>query len=231
MTTTMAPVPAASAMRILPIAANLLPTEIVASRHGRRLRRAVIAALAGVVALLAAWYGLAVYQTGTARDGLATAQDTEQGLVRQQQSYTDLVETQARSKAIAAELASLMASDLRWSRLLSALQAAAPTGVSVTGVTGALDTNDSTGTAAKAVPGRSTTDVLGTLTVTGTAPTRAAVAAYVDALAKVRGLANPLVGSATLENNVVQYSVRLDITKPSLGGRFTSPGPSASAAK
>jgi Tfp pilus assembly protein PilN len=234
MTTTMAPVPAASALRILPITANLMPREIVESRQGRRLRRAVIAGLAGVVVMLAAWYGLAVFQTSGARSDLATAQDTVQDLTRQQKTYDKLVETQAKSQAISTELASLMATDLRWSRLLASLRTAAPTGVSVTGVTGTLNNNATTNAKATAnttVPGQATTGAVGTLTVTGTAPSRAAVAAYVDALAKVRGLANPLVGSATMENTVVQFSVRLDITAPSLGGRFTSPSPSPSAAK
>jgi Tfp pilus assembly protein PilN len=122
---------------------------------------------------------------------------------------------------------------MRWSRLLSSLQDAAPSGVSLTGVTGTL-VNAATANAAAGgtAPGATTSaDLTGTLTVTGLGPSRAAVAAYVDALAKVHGLANPLVTSASMENNVVRFSLRLDITKASLGGRFTSPSPSVSAAK
>jgi Tfp pilus assembly protein PilN len=232
MTTTIMPPPAASALRILPIAANLLPSEIVESRHGRRLRRTVLAALAGAVALLVAWYGLAVFQTSGARAGLVSAQEDTQSLTQRQKSYTDLVDTQTRSQAVAAELSSLLAGDLRWSRLLGALRGAAPTGVTVTGVTGTLaSASNGTGAGAAQLPNASVEKPVGTLTVNGTGPTRAAVAAFVDALARVPGLANPLVGSASMEGNLVQFSVRLDITKSSLGGRFTSPGPSASAAK
>jgi Tfp pilus assembly protein PilN len=184
-----------------------------------------------MVAVLVGWYGLAVYQTSGARSDLATAQDNEETLTQQQKTYDDLVETQSRSQATATKLSTLLATDLRWSRLLHSLRAVAPTGVTVDGVTGTLDSSGATATATSTAAPGTTKNTVGTLTVSGTAPSRAAVAAYVDALAKVCGLANPLVGSASMENSVVQFSVRLDITRGALGGRFTAPSPCASAAK
>lgn len=227
-TTLMPPESVAAALRVLPIGVNLLPAEIVEARQSRRTRFTVLGALAGVVVLLAAWFGLAMFQTAGARDDLAGAQYDAQRLTLQQKNYTNLVTTQARSQAIAAELSSLLSGDLQWSKLLSALQDAAPGGVTVTGVNGTLLTAASAAGTTR-LPGLDDKPV-GTLTVNGTGPSRAVVASYVDALSRVPGLANPLVTSASLENGVVHFSVQLDITKARLGGRFSSPSPSASAA-
>ncbi|HKT04239.1 MAG TPA: hypothetical protein VJT31_32340 [Rugosimonospora sp.] len=224
--TLMPPPPAASALRVLPIAADLLPAEVVDSRQERRTRRTVLAALAGAVVLLVAWFGLAMYQTSQARSGLAAAQDEQQRMTSQQKSFRDLVATQSQTKAISAELSSLLANDLQWSRLLASLRSAAPAGVTVGGVSGALN-NANSNTGKATLPGTPGDKAVGSLTVTGTAPSRAAVAAYVDALSRVTGLANPLVTNASIDSGKVTFSLRLDITRAALGGRFTSPSPSA----
>ncbi|OLB77079.1 MAG: hypothetical protein AUI14_17160 [Actinobacteria bacterium 13_2_20CM_2_71_6] len=211
---------AASALRIPPIAANLLPQEIVESRRARRVRRLVVSALAVVVVLLAGWYGLASYETAAARSGLAGAESEAQRLVQQQHNYAELVGTQTESKAITAQLATLLADDLQWSHLITSLQQAAPGGVQVTGVTGVLATAANGGGATTRVAG-TTEKPVGTLTVTGVGGTNDVVAAYVDALGKVCGLANPLLAGATQAKDGVQFTVRLDITKAALGGRHT----------
>jgi type IV pilus assembly protein PilN len=225
-TTVTAPEPTASALRVPRIAANLLPTEIADARHGRRVKRAVLGALAWVLVLLAAWYGLAVHQASVARAGLAGAQADSQRLIDQQKAYAEVVAVRAQSAAIEKELASLLASDLRWSRLLAPLRRVAPRGVTITSVSGLLSQQAA---GAEPQPGVDTTTV-GGLQVAGTGPSRSAVAAYVDALARVPGLANPLLGSASLQNGVVQFSVRLDITRAALGGRFSSAAPGAAPA-
>jgi Tfp pilus assembly protein PilN len=235
MTTTLTqPDPVASAeraLRILPIAANLLPEEIVEARRSRHVRRIVLTALIALVAVLAAWNALASYQTSTARSGLSNVEDDAQRLMRQQRAFGEVVSIQAEAQLISTRLSSLLADDLRWSRLLSGLQTAAPRGVQVTGVSGALTAGTSghaSGVGGHAsgsvtqLPGTSGEEPIGTLTVTGSGPSKEVVAAYVDALAKVPGLDNPLLGSAYQDNGVLQFSVQLDITGSAVGGRYTS---------
>ncbi len=238
MTTTMRRLdPAASAeraLRILPIAANLLPPEIAASRRARRTRRIVLLALIVFVALLMGWYVLASHETSTARSDLSRAEDAAQRLVRQQSAYSQVVAIQAESKAIGTQLAALLANDLQWSQLLSSLQKAAPAGVTLTGITSALESGTAAGTAGSTagaaggtagttaqLPNLSGGKSIGTVTVTGSSTTKAGVAAYVDALAKVRGVANPLLTDATEQQGHVDFTVGLNITKSALGGRYT----------
>jgi Tfp pilus assembly protein PilN len=234
MTTTLMPpeiaVSAEGALRLLPIVANLLPAEIVESRRVRRVRRIVLSAVAAFVVLLAVWYGLASHQTSTARGSLSTAEDNVARLQQQQRAFTDVVKTQADSQAIRAQLAALLAEDLQWSRLLSALQDVAPTGVQVTGVSGALTaetggaggSGSAGGSAGVRLPNTSGEKPIGTLTVTGTGTSKSTVAEYVDALAKVSGFASPLLGDAILQDGVLQFTVRLDITESALSGQYTS---------
>jgi Tfp pilus assembly protein PilN len=216
-------------LRIPNVQADLLPIEIVEARRTRKIRRLVITFVAAVALVLAAWYGLTVMQTSSATDDLNQAEDSVQTLTRQQRNFTELVAVQSDSEAIKKQLATLMATDLQWSKLLATLQAAAPKGITITGVTCSI--TDKTGTktsgqAAPQLPG-AVTDSVGTITLTGNGTNKTVIAAYVDALSRVTTVANPLLGDVSQTGDAYAFSVRLDITKPALGGRFTSAGPSA----
>jgi len=232
MTTTITPPESTRAsgnpLRLLDIAADLLPAEITQARRDRRARTAVLAVLASVLVLLAAWYGLASYQAVAARTRLASAQRDVAAVQAQQREYAALTGTQARSAAIAARLSALLANDLPWSTLLAALQAAAPAGLSVTAVSGALNATGATGSGAGAGPAgaKPTTSPsatpIGTLSVSGVAPDKAAAAGYVDALARIAGLADPLVVSAATDETGVHFTVQLVVTGAARGGRYTT---------
>jgi Tfp pilus assembly protein PilN len=222
------PEPAATAERaprMLTIAANLLPPEIVESRRGRKVRRIVVSALAAFIALLAGWYSLASYQTSLARDDLSSAQSDVERLARLQKPFAELISAQNESRSIDVQLSALLAGDLQWSRLLSSLRAAAPQGVQITSVTSALaagadGAGGSSGSAGSRLPSTSTEKLVGTITITGTATSKVAVAAYVDALAKAPGLANPLLDSANQRGPLFDFTVRLDITGSALSGHY-----------
>jgi Tfp pilus assembly protein PilN len=230
MTTTLMPpvaaVPADHALRTLTIAANLLPVEIVESRRGRKVRRVVLAALLVFTALLLAWYGLATHQTSVARDSLTSTEDAARVLLHKQQDFAEVVSTQAESQSIRTQLSVLLADDLRWSRLLSAVQRAEPPGVQLTGISTALtiQSNGPGGAASTKAQLPSTTSEksVGTITLTGVGTGKAAVAAYVDALAKVPHLANPMLGGATLQDGAVHFTVQVDVTASALGGRYSA---------
>jgi len=220
-------------LRILPIAANLLPLEIIDSRRVRKVRRIVLAALVAFVVLLAGWFAQVSYQTSAARRNLTTAEGDAERLLRQQRAFDDVVGTRAESEAIGAQLSSLLATDLRWSRILSSLRRAAPPGVMVTGAFSALTARSNaaapgagsgagSNAAGSQLPSTSGEKSIGTLTITGSGVSKAEVAAYLDALAKVPGLGNPLLSAVTLQNGVLNFTVRLDIASSALGGRYTS---------
>jgi hypothetical protein len=202
MTTTLVPpessASAARALRIPPFSANLLPVEIVEARRVRKVKRVVVSALAGFVAVLVAWYAVAYYQTSAARSNLHEAESRTGTLRQQQKAFDELVKAQAESKAINTELSVLLGNDLQWAGLIAATRGAAPSGVQITGVAGTVaGTGVRTAQGAGATLPNSVPDKLvGTLTVTGTGTTKAVVASYIDAVAKVTGLANPMLSSA-----------------------------------
>ncbi len=204
-------------LRIPDISVDLLPVEITATRRTRTVRRVVVASVAVFAVVLAGWYGMAIQETRTANENLTTAQDRVQSLTRKQHSYTELVKVQGDAKTISDQLSSLMAKDLQWSRLLQSLQSAAPDGITLTGVTAALATDETAGSSAS---GKTNTDAIGTLTLGGVGTSKTVIAAYVDALARVRGVANALPGDVTQQSSGLQFSVHMEITKAALGGRF-----------
>ncbi|MEV4132318.1 hypothetical protein AB0J72_09150 [Dactylosporangium sp. NPDC049742] len=214
----------ARTMRILPIAADLLPLEITELRRLRMVRRLVLAGVAVCVALLLGWYVVADAQTGDAQSELTAVQDSRRDLNRKKATYTQLESTRQQIKDITTQLGIVMERDMSWSALLVALRKAAPKNVAVANVTGSLNLEDPAGDAG---------DVVGTLTLSGTAPSKDEVAAYVDTLGTVAGLANPFPSETTQDDTGLHFTIRVDITKAALGGRFTSPSaaPSASGGK
>lgn len=203
-------------LRIPNISADLLPVEITAARRTRTVRRSVIASLTAFAVVLAGWYGLAVHQTRSASTDLANAQKNTHKFINRQREFDKLVKVQKDAKVINDQLSALMAKDLQWSRLLQSLQTAAPEGITITGVTAALTVD-----ASSPKSGVEPTDTIGTLTLGGVGTTKKVIAAYVDALARVNGVANALPGDVTQQTSGLQFSVHMDITKAALGGRFS----------
>jgi hypothetical protein len=206
-----------------------LPPEIIDVRRFRRVRRAVVAALAAVSIGLTSWCGVATYETEQARSDLDRVQDDVQRRLGQQRAFSDVIKVQTESQAIRTQLGTLFVSDLRWSRLLTALGAAAPGGVKVLGVFGVLAGQGPGGSTIDQLPSASRAKVVGTLTVTASGPSGSVVAEYVDALGKVPGLSNPMLGDVNQLDGALQFTVRLDVTDASLGGRYSAtPQPGAS---
>ncbi len=232
MATTLTPsqptIPAERTLRSLPIAANLLPEEIIESRRVRTYRRAVIAVLVVVVVVVGGWYGAASYQTAGQRSNLARVQDDVRRLQRERNSYADVISAQAESQAIKTQLSSLLAGDLQWATLLATLQQVAPEGVQLISVSGELTApaagNATGGPGDAQLPSTSSDKAVGTLTVAGSGTSKEAIAGYVDALMTAPGIGNPMLGDVILQDDVLRFTVRLEITSASLGGRFTSTG-------
>ena len=212
-------------LRLLPISAELLPVEIAEARYSRRVRQAVVAFVAACLLLLTAWFGQAWYQTFLARDGVDSTAAQMRRLVIQERAFTELVSTDAESLTIRTLLARLLVLDLQWSSLLSAVQHAAPTGVTFSNINVVIVTNTGAGSPTATTPPAdvATTSTIGALVVTGAATTQAGVAACSDRLAALPGVANPIVGSAIVQNGLVQFTIRLDLDRSLLSGHYPVP--------
>jgi len=205
-------------LRVPTISARLLPPEIVESRRTKVVRRAVLLALAMVVLLLAGWFVLASLQAVVARDSRTAAERDVQRLIDQQHDFAHVTQAEAESRRLETQLSVLLATDVRWSRLLRSVRSAAPDEVQLTGVVASFDEVAGLGAPAPAGPA----EPLGTLTISGTAPGKPMVAAYVDALASPAGVANPQVSTATLHEGVVDFRIQLDITESALRDPFST---------
>lgn len=213
-------------IRYVALRANLLPEELVASRRSGAVRRRVIAALGALVAVLVAWYGITLWGTSKARHDLSTATHQNTAMQAQQHKYDELVKTQQTSTAIDDALAKLMAGDMSWKGMLATLRGATPAGVVINSISGTM-TAGGTADGTTGGPGLSVLNLsgkpdVGTLTITGTAADKDHVAAYVESLGQVKGLAAVYPTSATASGSGVSYAISALITSDALGGRFAA---------
>lgn len=233
-----APVQAAAVKAVRPeyaqldISADLLPQEIIDGRRVRLVRKYALAGIALAVLVISAGYGVAWHQTSVADGHIDSLNADTQRLNREQRAFADILAAQAETQNITGQLSKLLANDLPWSSLLSSLRAVAPEGVSLVGVFGTLSATAPTpGAAAQAndgqLPAKAGQRRIGTVTISGLGKSKEAVAGYADRLGTVKGLASPLLTEALQQEDGLRFSVRLDITDAALGGRYTSPHPSA----
>jgi hypothetical protein len=224
-TTTLMPLdPALSpqrVVRVLNIAANLLPEEIVAGRRAGRARGVVLVALLVVVVLLGGWFLYANLQVGLADNDLDDVTTEATALQQSQSRFQDVVDVQTHTQTISKQLTTLLGDDLPWATLLNLVRdTGTPSGVVVEGIVGTLNTT--AGTTAAMLPNASGVTTIGTLTLTGTGPDKPSVAQYVDALDKLRTVANPYLTAAIQSKNTVTFSISVDITSLARCGRFTT---------
>jgi len=241
MATTLMPVdPAVSPQRVnrlLTISANLLPEEVIAGRRARRTRTWVIGIVVLVALLCGGWIAYADHQRQEADRELTAVTSDVVSLQRDQRGYASVVQLRIEADELKGQLQTVMANDLDWAALLKMLRGTGPAGIEVSDVSGkiaaAADGGGAT-TSAGSLPSTSTSSSIGTVTVTGSAPDKEAVAAYVDALGRQTTIANPYVTSVTknteevagANGNGVTFSINVDITSKALCGRFGTACPS-----
>jgi hypothetical protein len=229
-----APAPGASPVqtnRFVSIRANLLPTEIADKRRLRQLKRRCGLGVAGLAVVLLAWYVFAWIQTTATHSDVSSAQHRTRSLLSQEQQFGPVVTAQTQSAAIRTQLAQLMAGDVNWTAMLKSLQGAAPSGVQVTTVTASMQQSATSGAASGLGVLNQTQQLpVGSLTIGGKAPDKNSVAAYIDRLSKIRGLAAPFPASLSGDAGGVTFSANVIITNSVLGGRFAAPNASTGPA-
>jgi Tfp pilus assembly protein PilN len=213
-------------LRMLTISANLLPDEVVESRLARKIRLVVVSAVGGLAAVVAAWYGLATYQTSAAQSEVVVLQNQAASMRSQQNAFRELAAVQTEASSIQAELRKLMKDDQRWADLLKSVQDAAPPGVGLTIVNaGATAGKPAAATAASGLPNTSGQALAGTLTLSGGAPDKAAVSRYVTALRSAPGVVNvELVNATTDDKGTVSFTVDAGVSTKFAGTRFAPKG-------
>lgn len=213
--------------RSLTVFANLLPDEVVNARRLRALQRNIVLALAGLIVLLIGVYAVSWWQTETARSDLTDQNQRTTVLQQHLGDFGPLLAAQAKVATVGTTLATLMHTDLSWRDLITRIEKQAPAGVAVTGVSGSVADPAAASSSGGASSGLallndSGKDVVGTLTISGSANDKRSLASFVDGLASVRGITVPLPASVTGLKDSLTYSINALITVDALGGRFTS---------
>lgn len=222
----------ASTTRLLGLSANLLPPEIKDNRRIVLVRWVTLVALATVVVLLGAWYAVTWYQTSQERDKATEAETIALSLRQQQRNYHELIAAQSQTALLNSQLKSLLATDVQWATLFTALRAAQPKGVALTNLAvaladptasgaGAVSTSANLSTAS-GLPSADGSTPIGALTIGGTGTTKGVIAAYVDAMGTVPGVGNTLLSGVTNNDTTgVDFTVRADLSKAALSGYYT----------
>jgi len=215
--------------RLVRVCANLMPEEIITARAVRKVQVRLVIALVMLVALIGVSYGYAKWQTGSAEDDLAGAQRAAVSLQSQAAKYQQLQAAQAQAAQIQSTLSTIMAGDLQWSALIGKLQAGAGPGVAITSLAGNLTAADQAAASASPNPlAQPGVTVVGTLSISGTAPDSNSVGTFVNMLSKITGLTDPVPTTVNGQRGAYTFSINVSLTSAALGGRF-SPTTAAAA--
>jgi Tfp pilus assembly protein PilN len=218
-----------TALRFVAVRANLMPQEVLRARSADRMRQRVVIVLSGLVVLLAIVYLASWFQTNSARHSLSSLQSQGVSLQDKTNSFGSLVTAQSQTASIQSQLQQLMVGDLSWRDMLTTLRAKAPSGITLSTVTGNITSGAASANGAADTTGgygalnQSGQQQVGTLTLTGTARDKTEVADYVDSLNKVKGLASPFPNSVTSASGSVTFNLTVLITADALGGRYATP--------
>jgi Tfp pilus assembly protein PilN len=211
------------------IYANLMPDEVIAARDARRLKHRILVGLAALLGLMILLYLVSVIQTAHAKAELSSAKSQNTSLHKQQTKFAPLIQAQTQAKAITKELGTLMRGDMQWKPLLEQLRKA-PQGVTpqtatinLTIVSNATRSTSTQGNAGYDVLNQTGKQSIGTITITGIADDKAAIATYVDFLGNVKGFAAPFPATVSQNGGKYQFSINVIPTTELLGGRYTSP--------
>ena len=203
--------------RILPIRTNLLPEEITAHRNAHRTRVVLAGAVILVALLTGGWYLQADKQRDLVNQDLASVTGQVDALRRDTKAkeLTKVTDTIAERDAIAADLKSTMKKDLPWQTLLDSLRTTATTKkATLTTIVAAL-TADTGGTT-------TTSNTVGTLTLSGTAEDKPTIAGFVDAVAKVTGVTDVYLNSASEQATGWSFTLTASIKAGFLCGRYSA---------
>ncbi|PWJ48000.1 Tfp pilus assembly protein PilN [Quadrisphaera granulorum] len=207
-----------------PARVNLLPQEVLAARSLLRTQRALGGGLAAVFVVLGCVYAGALLDGRDAADRLAAEQARTTSLQQQQAQFADVTATQNETKRLQGVQSQVMAGDVRWSNLLTAVNGSAPAGVWLTDISLTLaDTATADGSAAAGADPLAE-PAIATISVNGYATSQDGVAAWLDGLTALPGLADARYSTAqqtTLGSTpVVSFSSTVGVTPDALSHRF-----------
>ena len=198
---------------------NLLPPEILQARRLAGLKRTLAAAVVAVVLLCGGAMVWAQAGASAAQDDLDAAQARGATLRAEQARYASVPKLLNVIQAAGAARERAMSQDVLWYGFLSDLSVVTPKGITLNGLQASMD--KATTTNDPLVPAG-----LGTVTFTGTAEHVPDVAAWLDAVAHIRGLDGSTLQSVTREDasggtaGTLNFTTTVSVTSKALTHRY-----------
>ena len=205
---------------------NLMPPEIAEAERFRRLQLAMGAAVVASVVIVGGLYMHSKDGISNAKADLANAQSQNTTLTSQLNSLNSVKQTYAAVQTKRQLLDQAMGQEVRWSYVLNDLSMEMPSNVWLTGMVAAETTapgSTSSSASSTAMPGAPTNSI-GSIQFSGVALSHDDVAAWLDTLAREKGL-NAATFSSSTENaigtrSVVDWESTAQVDTKALSNRY-----------
>jgi hypothetical protein len=201
------------------IVADLTPPELIEARRVTVVRFLVLVAIALVMVCCGGAYFFVRGQADLAGQDLGSEQAITSSLLQTQRSFSGITALQNSIASVDKQIATLMAPDVDVPKLLTALQSALPTGMTLNQIDVEIASGGtpSTGSRSGGASGPGSLDAsgathIGTITLGGTGTKLADLPVYIDRLSKVNGIFDPfpLTNQATAAGT--SFTVQLTLT-------------------
>ena len=202
---------------------DLLPPEIRAARHLRRVQQGLGAGVVVVLLLVSGATALAESSASTARDELAAAQARTAALQAEQAQYAEVTQVLSQLEEVESARARAMAGDVLWASYLDEISGRAPAGVWLQQLGVALQPTAVAGGVPAEAADPLADPAIATITVVGSGGSYEDVAAWLDGLTAVPGLSDARYSIATRagteERPVVEFSSTVGVVPDALSHR------------
>jgi type IV pilus assembly protein PilN len=203
---------------------NLMPPEIAEAERLHRLQRAMVGAVVVSALLVGGLYWHTKQGVSSAQNQLTAAQAQHSSLQVKYNGLDDVqqVFTQVQAKQLLVQQA--MGQEVRWSFVLNDLTTAVPNNVWLTGIT-ATESALPGSSAPPTVGADGTTAGIGSIVFTGLGFRHNDVANWLDAMAGVKGFADPSftasVKGVITPKSVVNWTSTVVLSATALSNRYT----------
>jgi Tfp pilus assembly protein PilN len=200
---------------------NLLPSDISEARQFRRTQALLGLAVVGAVGVVGGLWLFSASQVSDAQDTLSSAQAEQTRLQSETAKYADIPATQARLTAAKAQYVLAMGSEVRWSYYLNDVSLRIPAKVNLTRLE--IKQTIDAPTPGKPTVAATTPEGIATVTIEGKGEGHNDVAAWLDAIGKLKGFTYPYATRSELKTNktgdVVEFDSTVVVTSDALSQR------------
>lgn len=201
---------------------NLLPPEIGERRRLKKVQTGLGAGVAAAAVVVGALTLLAMAQVDSAQEDLDASKSRGVRLQAEANKFAEVPLVYAQVEAAEAQLGQAMGQEVRWSFFLNDLSLKTPNKVWLTKMSVAQNVDTAS---AVAESGSYLTAGLGSVTFEGHGFAHNDVAAWLDALAKQKGLSQPYFTKSERTEigtrDTVKFASQATITEEALSGRYT----------